>query len=168
LAELAKVRIRPADTFDLPKITEIYNFEVVHGTATFDTEQKTLAEQTKWFDEHQAKNLPVLVAEIDGHVVAWAALSAWSQRCAYAKTVEISIYVADGYRQKGIGKQMLKELLLAGKAGGYHAVLARITQDNVISIKMHEKLGFFQAGHLREVGEKFGRRLDVYILQFFL
>lgn len=158
-------RIRSADVHDLSKINEIYNFEVIHSTATLDTDQKTLPERELWFNKQSKLGLPVLVAEENNIIIAWAALVPWSEKKGYARSAEISIYVADGFRFKGIGKALLKELLLLAKNCKLHCLLARITTDNAVSIRMHESVGFFQVGLLREIGEKFGKVRDVMILQ---
>ena len=145
-------------------ITNIYNDAVLTTTATFDTEPQSLEEQRLWFNEHNDK-FPILVAEIDGVVVGWASLSRWSGRCAYSETAEISIYIKDVYRGKGIGTNLLQKILEEGKAAGLHTVLARIAEGSNVSIKLHKKAGFENVGIMKEVGKKFGKLLDVHMLQ---
>ena len=158
------ITIRKAEGEDLLMITEIYNEAIMTTTATFDTTPKTLEEQQAWFADHGEKN-PVLVAEKKGCVIAWGALSKWSDRCAYTDTAEVSLYVKDIYRGKGIGTQLLTRLLEEGKKQGLHAIIARITEGNISSLAMHEALGFFPIGVMKEVGVKFDRRLDVHLLE---
>ena len=98
--------IRQATPADLGQNTEIYNDAIQKTTATFDTELKTLEEQEKWFANHDASH-PVLIAEQDDLIVAWASLSQWSDRCAYNATAEIALYVKKEYRGKEIGKEQL-------------------------------------------------------------
>jgi L-amino acid N-acyltransferase len=145
-------------------ITNIYNDAVQNSTATFDTEIKSVEEQRLWFNEHSDK-YPILVAEENDIVVGWASLSRWSGRCAYADTAEISIYIKDDYRGKGIGTKLLKKILDQGKNAGLHTVLARIADGSDASIRLHKKVGFEYIGVMKEVGKKFGRLLDVHMMQ---
>jgi phosphinothricin acetyltransferase len=158
------MQVRAAGNDDLPRILEIYNREVLVSTATYDTVPRTPAEHRKWFSLHGTDH-PVLVAEAGGEVTGWASLSPWSDRAAYARTVEVSVYVAEEHRRRGVGRLLLRALIEAGRAHGYHALLARISADNKASVRLHSELGFTVAGTLREVGVKFGRTLDVCIMQ---
>lgn len=155
---------RPAADRDIPAITEIYNQAVLRATGTFDTEPKTLEQQQAWFALH-GKSHPVLVAEESGKVVGWASLSPYSDRCAYARTAEVSVYIDEGARGRGLGGTLLEAILAAGKAAGLKQALARVTEGNEASLRLHAKRGFFEAGRLRQVGEKFGKVLDVHLLQ---
>jgi phosphinothricin acetyltransferase len=159
---MAMLRLARAE--DLPAVTAIYNDAVARTTGTFDTEPKTLAQQREWFDRHDARH-PVIVAEEGGQVVAWASLSPWSDRCAYARTSEVSVYVAEAARRRGLAGALLDELLTLGRAAGAAQAMARITGDNEVSLRLHARRGFVEVGRLRRVGEKFGRILDVHILQ---
>jgi len=145
-------------------ITEIYNDAIKTTTATFDTTPKTIEEQRLWFQDHGTKN-PLMVAEQDDRIIAWGALSRWSDRCAYTDTAEVSLYVTEPYQGKGIGTRLLTQLLEEGRRQGLHAVLARITEGNTPSVSLHESLGFFPIGVMKEVGVKFGKRLDVHLLE---
>jgi phosphinothricin acetyltransferase len=158
------VLIRKATVADVPAITEIYNEAVLTTNATFDSEPKTVAQQQDWFRGHDGKH-PILVAETDAGVVAWASLSEWSTRCAYSATAEISIYVRGSSRGHGIGKKLMAEIIPAGEACGLHTVLSRITEGNGASVHLHELQGFETVGIMREVGNKFDRLLDVRMMQ---
>ena len=155
---------RHATAADLKAITDIYNEAVVTTDATFDLEAKTEEEQGIWLAGHDRMH-PVFVAELDGTVVGWASLSEWSSRSAYAGTAEISLYIKEEFRGKGAGRKLLEDIMLEGEKVGLHAVLARITTANAVSIHLHELAGFEQVGVMREVGQKFGRTLDVLIMQ---
>jgi L-amino acid N-acyltransferase YncA len=159
--------IRPAREEDLPAVTAIYNEAVERTTGTFDTDPKTAAQMAEWFAGHGASH-PVLAAERDGRVVAWASMSRWSDRCAYARSAEVSVYVEASARGRGLAGDLLDELLRRGRAAGVKQALARITQDNEASLRLHARRGFVEVGRLRRVGEKFGRVLDVHILQLSL
>ena len=158
------VLIRDAVAEDLQIITEIYNDAVVNTVATFDTSPKTLEEQRKWFEGHGEKH-PVLVAVIDGAVVGWGSLSSWSERCAYEDSAEMSAYVKDEFRGRGVGSRLAAALLDEGRKRGLHTVIARIESSNAPSIHILESCGFDTVGTMRQVGRKFGRLLDVCILQ---
>ena len=158
------LNIRQATPADLGQITEIYNDAIKKTTATFDTEPKTPEEQERWFAGHDASH-PVLVAEEEGIILAWASLSQWSDRCAYSATAEISLYVREEHRRKGIGKQLMAATIKAGKEAGLHTVIARIAGSNKISADLCKSFGFQYIGTMREVGKKFGNLLDVHLMQ---
>ncbi len=159
--------VRAAREADLPRIREIYNHEVLTSTATYDTQQRTEAEQRIWFARHGGPH-PVFVAEKGAAICGWASLSPWSDRAAYGRSAEVSEYVAVEWRRRGIGRKLLETLIDAARAHRHHALLARISADNAASIAMHAALGFFVAGTLKEVGIKFGRMLDVCIMELIL
>lgn len=156
--------IRNAVLKDLPAIVDIYNEAVLNTTATFDTHPRSLDDRRPWFEQHGDK-YPLLVAVEDDKVIGWASLSAWSDRCAYADTAEASIYVKEGERGKGIGRKLSQEILKAGREAGLHTIILRIASENVISIKLAESLGFNTIGVMKEVGKKFGKILDVTLMQ---
>jgi len=158
------MEIRHANLSDLDTITEIYNDAILKTTATFDTTPKTEKEQLDWFHRHDER-YPVLVAEINGKIVGWASLSRWSDRCAYADTGEISIYIREDHRGQGIGRKFLDNLVKTGKQVGLHTLVSRIAGESATSIYLHEQLGFFHIGTMREVGRKFGKLLDVHLMQ---
>lgn len=158
------MKIRIAELKDLSGIMEIYNKEIREGVATFDTVEKTIDDMKEWFSEHGSKN-PVVVAEENDGVIGWAALSKYSTRCAYSDTAELSLYVRDEEQGKGIGKKLMGFVLEEGKKGGLHAVIARITDENKISVNLHKKFGFEYVGIYKEVGKKFGKFLDVHLMQ---
>jgi L-amino acid N-acyltransferase len=162
-----KTATRPAGEEDLPRILEIYNHEVTSSTATYDTEPRTEEEHRRWF-HHHGPAYPVLVAEREGRVCGWASLSPWSDRLAYSRSVEVSVYVARECRRSGVGRLLMQALIAAARARGHHALLSRISADNEASILLHGALGFATVGTLREVGVKFGRLLDVVIMEMLL
>lgn len=156
--------IRPATLEDLDAITEIYNDAILDTVATFDTEPKTIEEQKVWFANHVPK-YPVLVAEQDGLVVGWASLGKWSEKLAYSGTTEGSLYVKKEYRGQGIGKRLLEEIIQEGQKAGFHTVVARIAEGGEASVHLCESVGFEHVGIMKEVGWKFGKLLDVHLMQ---
>ncbi len=158
------LELRKAKRADLPAINDIYNQAVMTTTATFDTSPLTIQERQRWFRHHAGK-YPVLVAEDSGQILAWASLSQYSDRKAYSITAEISLYVSPEARRRGLGRQLTEKIIEEGRLMGLHTLLARIATDNLVSIGLAESFGFQYIGTLKEVGQKFGRLLDVAILQ---
>jgi len=156
--------IRPAQLSDLNTITEIYNEAIRTTTATFDTEPKTEDEQEAWFDSHGPR-YPILVAESNGVVIGWACLSKWSDRCGYSGAAEISLYVKQELQGKGIGKRLMEAIINDGKRVGLHTVIGRIAEGSDVSVHLFESFGFHHIGVMKEVGRKFGRLLDVHLVQ---
>ena len=156
--------IRKAVDDDIPAITKIYNEAILNTTATFDLEPKSVSSQRKWFKGHGSKN-PILVAVIDNNVIGWISLSEYSTRCAYADTAELSLYVEESFRNQGIGKKLIQAILDEGQKVGLHTVISRIAGGNEISIHLHKQFGFDDVGVMKEVGNKFGKLLDVFIMQ---
>lgn len=161
----APPRIRAARSRDLEAIRSIYNEAVLTTTATFDTVPRTSREQRVWYAAHEGR-YPVLVAEAEHRVVGWASLSAWSDRRAYRDTAELSVYVASTHRGRGFGKALVVGLLQAGSRRGLRTVLARVAEGNPASRGLHVRVGFVPVGVMHRVGEKFGRVLDVELLEF--
>lgn len=160
------MQIRPATIEDLDAIFEIYEHEVLHGVATFDTDAYSRDERLAWFEHHQTPLHPAVVLEDGGAVVGWAALSQFSFKRAYDRTAEVSVYVHKDHRSKGIGRRLLTELIRLGKERGVGVLLARIAAEQVPSLGLHLSLGFQHVGTMRRVGEKFGRVLDVELLDY--
>ena len=158
------ISIRPATVNDIKVITQIYNEAIQNTTATFDTEIKTEEDRLKWFSDHDQKH-PVMVAEAEGRVIGYASLSRWSDRCAYDGTAEVSVYVDRSFRGKGAGKKLLEMLTLTAEKNGLHNLISRITEGNLNSIHIHELFGFEHIGVMREAGIKFGKRLNVHMMQ---
>jgi L-amino acid N-acyltransferase len=158
------VKIRAATLDDLGYITEIYNDAVLRTVATFDTAPKTVEEQGAWFSSHDT-NHPVLVAAKNGCVEGWASLSKYSDRCAYSGTAEVSLYVKEECRGRGIGRKLLRAVVARGEAAGLHTIIARIVEGNKPSISLFESEGFDHVGLMKEVGCKFGKFLNVDIMQ---
>ena len=156
------VRVAVAD--DAEAVRRIYNTYVETTTFTFDLRPRSLAEQRAWLAARSGAHT-ALVAVDDGAVVGFGALSPYRDRPAYATSVEDSVYVDEARRGAGIGKQLLAGLVDAAGASGFHAVFARIVGSHETSIGLHAALGFEVVGTEREVGRKFGRWLDVVVME---
>lgn len=158
--------IRPAEQKDAQDLREIYNYEVTHGTATFDVQEKTLEDRQRWIAVHNVDNHPLLVAEIDGRAAAYASLSSFRDWEAYASTVELSVYVHPAYRRRGLARALMDALLtMAREDPRTHVVVSVITGGNEASLALHRAFGFTHSGTLHEVGQKYGRYLDVEYLE---
>lgn len=163
------MEVRPACPQDLPGIAAIYDREVLHGIATFMTVPYTPDQWREWLAAHQAPRHPAVVAvAADGAVIGWAAAAPWSPREAYARSVESSVYVREGQQGRGIGAALMTDLLRRCRDGGACVVIARVVEQNPGSVRFHERLGFETVGLMRRIGEKFGRLLDVRIMDLHL
>ena len=158
------VSVRLARPGDAEAMRSIYNVEVTGSTVTFDLVARTLADQQAWLAEHDGVH-PAVVAEHDGEVVGFGALAPYRSRPAYATTVEDSVYVRRDLRGRGWGRAILAELVRLATVHGFHAVMARIVGGHGASIGLHRACGFELVGVEREVGRKFGRWLDVVLMQ---
>ena len=161
------IRIRRATPADAAAVAAIYNHEVEHETSTFDLVPRSAQDQLDWQNAREGA-FGVFVAELAGEVVGFGALSPYKERAAYRTTVEDSVYVRRDMGRRGIGRVILAHLLDTAADGGFHAVMARITTLSVGSIGLHENLGFREVGVEREVGRKFGKWLDVCLMQVLL
>ena len=158
------VHLRLAERRDAEAIRSIYNPEVLESTVTFDLVPRSLEEQRAWMTARSGAHA-VLVAERDGEVVGFASLSSYRDRPAYSTTVEDSVYVSRECRGAGVGSALLNELVRLGSAHGFHTAIARIVGNHEASIALHARCGFEAIGTEREVGRKFGRWLDVVLMQ---
>lgn len=158
--------IRRAKIEDLHEMLDIYNYEVVNGVATFDEVPVTYEQRKEWFNVHKGKYI-LLVEEQDGKIAGYASVSKLFPKPAYDISGEVSVYVGKDFRGQGIGKALLKELLVqTEKEGNFVSLFSLITGTNEASIHLHEKLGFTYAGVLKESGMKFGKHLDVLIYRY--
>jgi phosphinothricin acetyltransferase len=157
--------VRPARRADAAAIAAIYNHAVETTTASFDVEPKSVEDRVRWLEGRRPEHA-VVVAEDDGAVVGWGALSPYSDRPAYAATAEISVYVDASHHRRGVGRALSEALLQHAAAAGLHVILARICTENTASIEMVRGLGFTEAGTMHEVGRKFGRWLDVVTWEY--
>ncbi len=158
------VPVRLAGPGDAEAIRAIYNLEVTESTVTFDLVPRTVADQLAWLAEHEGVH-PAIVAEMDGEVVGFGSLAPYRSRPAYATNVENSVYVRRDRRGLGCGRAVLSELLRLATVHGFHTVMARIVGGHEASISLHRACGFQLVGVEREVGRKFGRWLDVVLMQ---
>jgi len=161
--------IRTATEQDLPEILRIYNHAIEHTTAIFEYRPHTIEMRREWFRAKQAASIPVFVAEDDpGAICGFATYGPFRAWPAYKYSIEHSVYVDPGMRRRGIGSALVKAVLAEARARDLHVVMAGITSDNDVSLRLHERLGFKEVAHIPEVGFKFGRWLDLKFLQLLL
>lgn len=164
-----KTIIRAARIEDLEVILEIVNDAILNTTAIYDYDVRTLNEQINWFQEKQSSGFPVIVATDENDtVMGFGTYGSFRVKIGYKFTVEHSVYVKDGLAGKGIGKQILSELINLAKNQKLHTMIGLIDAENTGSIAFHEKFGFQKTGVLKESGYKFGKWLDVQIMQLLL
>ena len=158
--------IRPSRDPDLPAIAAIYAHHVLHGTGTFETTPPTPAEMAARRSDVLARGLPWLVAEQDGRVVGFAYCQWFKPRPAYRFSAEDSIYVHPDACGQGLGRALLAELTTQAQAVGIRKLLAVIGDSgNAASIGVHRALGFTPAGVFKSCGWKFGRWLDIVLME---
>lgn len=157
--------LRDAGLADLPAISDIYNHFVLTSTCTFQLESESLADRREWFDKHASAGLAVIVAESADRVVGWGSLSRFHARAGYAPTAEPSVYIHQDFHRRGLGRLLLDELVERARAAGFHTLVGATSSDQSASLGLQAALGFAPVGRLIEVGQKFGRRLDVVYTQ---
>lgn len=145
---------------DFAAVKAIYQQGIDTGNATFQ-------QQAKDWEEWDSSFLPEcrLVAVRDGRVVAWAALSAVSSRCVYAGVAEVSLYVGTEARGAGVGKSLLRRLVLCSEEAGYWTLQAGIFPENQASIAIHAQNGFKTLGVREKLGQMHGTWRDVVLME---
>jgi len=158
--------IRDAEASDLSAIQQIYAHHVLHGTGSFEEAPPQLKEITARFELVKARNLPWIVAEIDGGIAGYSYANLYRERSAYRFTLENAVYIAPERVRSGVGRALLGDVLARAAAGGYREMIAVIgDNENHGSIGLHRAMGFRHIGTLEKVGFKFGRWLDSVIMQ---
>ncbi|MDA8278237.1 MAG: GNAT family N-acetyltransferase [Actinomycetota bacterium] len=151
---------------DTEALMTIYNREVVGSRVTLDLVPRSISQQRAWIEEHQGV-YPALIAynKSNEDVVGFASVSPYRIRPGYSTTVENSIYIAPDHQGKGLGKYLLAAILDEAAHHGFHACIARVAADHVASIALHKSLGYFEVGIEREIGRKFGKWIDMLLLE---
>lgn len=160
--------ITPATPNHLEGILKIVNNNILTSTAVYDYDVKTKDDIETWFSDKQNGGWPILVAEIDGYVAGYASYGTFRFKEGFKFTVEHSVYVAEGFAGKGIGYKLLSHLIAIAKEQKMHIMVGCIDAENAGSIAFHKKLGFTEAGILKQSGYKFNRWLDLMFMQLFL
>ncbi|MDP4593072.1 MAG: GNAT family N-acetyltransferase [Beijerinckiaceae bacterium] len=163
---ISPLLIRPARPGDMEAITTIYAREVLEGVATFEYKAPDASEMDNRYRERTGAGYPWLVAECQGVIAGFAYASAFHARPGYHYTVEDTIYLAPGHQRRGIGTALLKHLIRDCEAAGYRQMMSLIGDSaNAGSIQLHRNCGFEDAGVWKSTGWKFGRWIDVVVMQ---
>jgi phosphinothricin acetyltransferase len=162
------VQIRPATVDDLPAITAIQNALVASTTIEWTDEHHTVDDRRAWLERHRRDDHPVVVAEVDGAVVGFAAYDDFRDTAkwpGYRFTVEHTIHVDERHWGSGVGRSLIEALVAHARGAGLHTMVAAVDADNEGSIRFHERLGFVEVGRMPEVGAGRGRWLSLVLLQ---
>ena len=156
--------MRPAVEADIPQINDMVNYFIRETTVNWSYEERTMEEAQAWFHAHKPPFHPIYVIEQEGQIAAFGSLSAFRPKPGYWPVAENSIYVREPYKGQGMGKAIMQRLIEDGKKSGLRVITAWVDADNADSVTFHERLGFQRVGEMPNIGEKFGRRLGVVIL----
>lgn len=162
------MKIREAAAGDADAIAAIYNDAVANTTAIWNEIPVDAANRAAWIAARQAAGFPVLVAVADGDVLGYASYGDFRAFDGYRATVEHSVYVTAAARGTGLGRALLARLIERARGQGKHAMVAAIEAGNAPSIRLHQALGFASVGLMPQVGQKFGRWLDLALMQLTL
>jgi L-amino acid N-acyltransferase YncA len=167
-SEGESMQIRDAVEEDIDTIREIYNDVLTHSTAIYNDRPATREDRIAWWQARVSQGYPVLVAEQDGQVVGFASFGDFRSWPGYRFTVEGTVHIRSGWRGQGTGTALLHDIVDRARTLGKHVLIAGVDAENTASLKYLERFGFLRAGHLREVGFKFGRYLDLVFLQYWI
>ena len=157
----AQPTVRAAVAADVEAVAHIYNHYVTNTIVTFDEEPVPAGEVARRMEQVAASSLPGLVAEVDRRVIGYAYAGRWHARAAYRFSAEVTVYVDPSHVGRRVGSHLYAALFPMLRARGIHAVLGGIALPNPASVVLHERCGLQKVAHLREVGFKFGRWIDV-------
>ncbi|HTL28363.1 MAG TPA: GNAT family N-acetyltransferase [Tepidisphaeraceae bacterium] len=162
---MSRISIRLAAEADLASMFEIYNHYVRTSVCTYQDTEDTLEDRATWLHTHMPEYFPATVAEIDGEVVGFGALSPFRERSAYRFTVENAVYVRHDMHRQGIGRILLADLIERSREIGHQTIIAVIDAEQPGSVALHRAFGFEVCGEMKRVGFKFDRWLDVVFMQ---
>lgn len=155
------MRIRAMTARHAAEVLAIYQAGIDEGQATFETQAPT------WqaFDAGKLASHRLVAVDEPGRVLGWAAVSAVSDRCAYAGVVEHSVYVAPGARGSGVGTALLRALIASTEAAGIWTIQSGVFPENTASLALHRRCGFRTVGTRERVGQLAGRWRDVVMIE---
>jgi len=162
---MSTLMIREATSDDAEAIRLIYNHEVENETSTMDLVPRTLETQREWIAARSGAFCAVVAVDSSETVLGFGALSEYKDRSGYRSTVENSVYVCRDVPRRGIGKQILLHLLETATVSGFHSVIARIEAQSLASRGLHSSCGFELVGIEKQVARKFGKWLDIAVMQ---
>jgi len=154
------MNIRKVELSDAAQVAEIYNYYILNTHHTFEAEPLGIEEMEKRIAE-SSEDYPYLIAEFDGVIQGYVYAAQFKLRQVYKHSVEVSIYVRNQAKQKGIGSELYERMLEELAETDIHALMAGISLPNEASVRFHEKIGYEKVAHFKEVGYKLGRWVDV-------
>jgi L-amino acid N-acyltransferase YncA len=157
--------LRDAVEGDLPGILAIYNDVIATSTAVYRDDPASLADRLEWFNARRAQAYPILVAAGDSGILGFASYGDFRSWPGYRFSVEHTVHIHAGERGRGVGTMLMQALIARAIAQDKHVMIGGVDADNEPSLRFHERLGFVRAAHLRQVGFKFGRWLDLVFVQ---
>ncbi|MDF2516196.1 MAG: GCN5-related N-acetyltransferase [Sphingobacterium sp.] len=161
---MSQLRFRDAIQEDLPRIVAIYNTTIASRMVTADTSPVSVESRQKWFDEHSPSKRPLWLVEDQHTIVGWVSFQSFYGRPAYDATVEISIYLDEQQRGRGLGKQILQYCIDKAPGLGVHTLLGFIFAHNLPSISLFEKMGFREWANLPDIATLDGVERSLKIL----
>ena len=156
--------IRDAVEADLPAIVAIYNATVPTRMVTAELEPTTVEARLPWFGEHSPEQYPFWVAELEGRVIGWLDFKKFLPRCAYRGTAEISVYVDEEFRRRGVGQRLLEHAIARAPSLGITALIGLIFGHNEPSLKLFERFGFERWAFLPGVAQLDGMERDLIVM----
>jgi L-amino acid N-acyltransferase YncA len=158
------MRIRDALESDLPAIVDIYNATVPTRMVTAELEPTTVEARLPWFRAHTPDRHPFWVMEIDGQIAGWLSVQSFLPRCAYRGTAELSVYVDQRFRRRGVARTLLEGAIARASSLEINAMVGFIFAHNEPSLKLFERLGFERWGFLPRVARLDGIGHDLTIV----
>jgi phosphinothricin acetyltransferase len=159
-----EMKIRDARESDLPAIIKIYNAAIATRASTAQLEPVTLESRRNWLKDHSADRHPFWVLEIDGKIAGWLTLKSFLPRCAYRDTAEVSVYVDEKFRRRGVGCALLAEAISRAPGLGIIAIVGLIFAHNQASLQLFAERGFEKWGLLPGVARLDGVERDLTIM----
>lgn len=164
ITRISDCTVRLATEADLPAIVDIYNATIPGRMVTADTEPVTVASRLPWFRAHDPRKRPLWVAEDGGGVCAWLSLNSFYGRPAYDPTAEVSLYVAESHRRRGLGRGLLEEIVARAPRCDVRTLLGFIWAHNEPSLRLFARHGFQRWGHLPRVAVLDDAECDLIIV----
>jgi L-amino acid N-acyltransferase YncA len=162
------MQIRDAVDADFEEITAIYNEVLANSTAIYNDRPASVSDRIAWWRTRLDQHCPVLVASDAEHICGFGSYGDFRSWPGYRYTVEGTVHIASGLRGQGVGSLLLRALIVQARQAGKHSMIAGVDSENIASLRFLERFGFERVGHLREVGYKFDRFLDLILLQYWI
>lgn len=156
--------IRDASPADLPAIIEIYNAAIASRIATAQLEPVTVESRKNWLSDHSSDHHPFWVLEMDGRVIGWLTFKSFLPRCAYSGTAELSVYVHEEFRRRGVARALLEKAIQRAPELEITALVGLIFAHNEPSIRLFEQLGFSRWGYLPGIAQMEDKMRDLTIM----